>query len=909
MKSAFLCGGSALAVAMGLGASQAFAADATAAADANAAATANQGGAVVGELVVVAQKREQNIESVPVAITAFSSKQRDVLGIKTTQDLSNFTPGLSYYSVADVAVIRGIGRNTVNLATAAGVATYYNGVYYGANASIAIPHDTLFIGNVEVDEGPQNTLHGSNSDGGVIAYTSVKPTSSYYAEGRLGAGNYGLIYGEAVVSGPINDHWKFRVGGSYDSQGGGYYTNLAGGQFGVPGGGSGPQGNGGRWHYWEAQLQGNYDHFDVWGMISSGGYDTNFNTVSVQGNIPEFAFQNGALYPNSFFGLCAIDGNTGTGCLSPFNGGQRVVPGSAVTAGRANAGQFPGNNPANVNPYNLINTTPASNQQNNDLALALNATVHLPGVDIEYIGGYQQFNYNLHFSQATAGAPVDAGLSSFQIAGPAALGNLTIDPAGEFTSFLENDQYFSNEVDVISTAKGPLQYIFGGYQYHERADQPIGLGCYPFQAQLQTPVGGPANPSSCTVQIDGQTSYDDVAGFAHASYDITPQWQFAGGVRYTWDHKYGFEQQRLIDFDQLNSPATGNLTASALGSFTPAVDITGAANAGVIGNTHVPGAGPAFVNPVTGFAFRFLNDSWQAVTGDATVNWRPNSSTLAYFRYARGYKAGGYTAGTLSPGGATQAEYLDDYEGGLKKTWGSTLLLNADFFWYNWFNDQQPIAVATGGTILTEAFNIPQSRIYGFEMLAQWRPIDPLTLSLTYDHENAIITRMNGICVSDPQDPNAATVSASHAVGCPTVTTATGVFQTQNITGNALPQVPPDKVNLNAQYAFHFDPGTLTLSGTFTWYNATFDTVFNEPLSLAPSWENVNFSAYWEDAKDRYTLIAYINDAFNQLAYNDSTQFDLSPNTPFGAAPASFVSTRGLVAPLTIGGEIQVRFR
>jgi iron complex outermembrane receptor protein len=236
VKSAFLCGGSALAVAACLYGSPAMAA--TAAASDTAAATAT-----VGELVVVAQKREQKIESVPVAITAFSAKQRDILGIRTVQELSDFTPGLSYYAIADRAYIRGIGRNTVNLATAAGVAIYYNGIYYGANGSISLQHDSLFIGNIEVDRGPQNTLHGSNADGGVINYISKRPTDTLTAELRGGVANYDYYFGEGVISGPLNDNWKFRIGGSAAQQNGGYFHNL----IGPPEGGSGPQGNGGKW--------------------------------------------------------------------------------------------------------------------------------------------------------------------------------------------------------------------------------------------------------------------------------------------------------------------------------------------------------------------------------------------------------------------------------------------------------------------------------------------------------------------------------------------------------------------------------------------------------------------------------------------------------------------------------------
>jgi iron complex outermembrane receptor protein len=894
VKSTFLCGGSALAVAISLFGTETFAADVT------ASAAATQPGAVVGELVVVAQKREQNIESVPVAITAFSGKQRDVLNLKTTQDLSNFTPGLSYYSVTDEAYIRGIGRNTVALATAAGVATYYNGIYYGANATIAIQKDSLFIGNVEVDNGPQNTLHGSNADGGVINYVSNKPTSSYYAEARAGVGNYGYIWGEAVVSGPINDHWKFRVGGNYSNEGGGYFTNLEGGQS--PGGGSGPQGNGGRWHYWEAQLQGNYDHFDVWGMISSGGYNTNYNTNAQVGNIPEYEFFNATLSPSGFFGLCALDGNTGVGCTTTT---QRAVPGSVkVVGGGVLANQFPGNNPANVNPYNRLMTFQPSNQQNNDLAIALTATYHFPGLDVEYLGGYQTFNYNLHFE----GSATDAGIFSYGVSpagvAPSAANTLTIFPSGEFTYFFENDQYFSNELDFISTAKGPLQYLFGAYEYHEHFDQPVGAGCYPNQPQDFAPLGGPANPSGCLFQTDGHVTYDDVAGFAHASYDITPQWQFAGGVRYTWDNRYGYQQQRILTFDQTPGFRVGDPIPGfgvPWGPLTPSLDVTAA-----VDNPKtfpaVPGAaGPVINNKVTGFAYRTIEGTWSAVTGDATINWKPDSSTLGYLRYARGYKAGGLNTAAFTLNPQTGAETVDDFEGGIKKTWGSALLINADIFYYNWYNDQQPIAIEQGGTLINVLFNIPQSQIYGFEGLAQWRPVDPLTLSLTYDYEAAKIIRGGG-CVEDPNDPQALTVRASLKNGCPL--TATGV-QTISITGNTLPQVPANKVAFNAQYAFHFEPGTLTLSGTFVWKDATFDDVFNDPLSKAPAYDEVNFSAYWEDSKDRYTLIAYIDNAFNALAYDFASQNLLSP----AGVPYSLAQTKGLVSPLTFGGEVQVRFR
>src|SRR5580693_3449837 len=100
LKSAFLCGGSALAVAASLYGSQVLAADAS------ASGTAAESSPSVGELVVVAEKREQRIESVPVAITAFSAQQRSLLGIQTVEDLAQYSPGLSWTDIDDRIYIR-----------------------------------------------------------------------------------------------------------------------------------------------------------------------------------------------------------------------------------------------------------------------------------------------------------------------------------------------------------------------------------------------------------------------------------------------------------------------------------------------------------------------------------------------------------------------------------------------------------------------------------------------------------------------------------------------------------------------------------------------------------------------------------------------------------------------------------
>ncbi|HVM99506.1 MAG TPA: TonB-dependent receptor [Caulobacteraceae bacterium] len=901
MKRALLCGGSMLAAALGLCASPAIAADATAEASATAPG-------VVEELTVVAQKREEKIESVPVAITAFSAKERDVIGLRTVQEISDFTPGLSYYAIADRAYIRGIGRNTVNLATAAGVAIYYNGIYYGANGSVSLQHDSLFIGNIEVDRGPQNTLHGSNSDGGTINYIEKRPTRSFYAEGRLGIQQYGYYTGEAVVSGPISDNWRVRAGGQYAFQNDGFFHNLIGPNE----GGVGPQGNGGRWYYFEGQIEGTIgEHLDVWGMASTGDFDTNFHTVATKGNIPELPNLSagaGGLYPSDFYGLCAVNSATHPEC-GPGGVVGSVVPGSAT--GPLLASSFPGNNPSNLNLHDYMESSTQHNTENKNLALATTWTYHLPSLDIEYLGGYQTFYYNLMF-----GPGIDSGLTSYQIQGPAGLGNATVFPSAAHTLFIEDDTSFSNEINFISTGASPFQYLLGFYQFHEKFQQPIGAGCTPFQPQVYAPqalLGGPApaNPDGCFFNQNGLISYNDVAGFAHGSYKFNDQFNIAGGIRYTWDHREGIETQRLINFT-----GTGGVNSTS-------TDLTRFLDAGLLGGlpaafvlpcgTPAPGAtpagaGPASINCATGNIQRSLSASWSAVTGDVTLNWTPDPSMLAYFRYARGYKAGGFAAGTFEGNAAqgvasfTQPEFVDSYEIGLKKTLGSTLTANLAAFYYNFANDQQPLGVVQpGGVVVTQLFNIPAAREYGVELEGVWRPIDPLTLSLQYSYLSAKVSSMNGKCVVDSADPNGVLPGENH--NCP----AGSPVGAQNIVGATLPEAPPNKVSINGQYVFNFDPGKLTLSVSAVWKDRTYGEIFNSPLNLAPSYYTVNLRAVWDDAQDRYTIIGFINNVSSTLGYDNVTQTRLGPGT--NLANLALVQGIGLTAPLVVGGEIQFRFK
>jgi iron complex outermembrane receptor protein len=81
----------------------------------------------IEELVITAEKREQSLQDVPVAVSAFTAQTRETVGINSVQDLTNFTPGLAYATNNDRIALRGIGRFTNNRSSEGGVAMYNDG--------------------------------------------------------------------------------------------------------------------------------------------------------------------------------------------------------------------------------------------------------------------------------------------------------------------------------------------------------------------------------------------------------------------------------------------------------------------------------------------------------------------------------------------------------------------------------------------------------------------------------------------------------------------------------------------------------------------------------------------------------------------------------------------------------------
>lgn len=194
----------------------------------NSAATAKaeQEGEQVGEIIVTAQRREENMQSVPISIQAFSGTTLANANVRGIDDLSVITPGLSITRNAGgvTPFIRGIGTAAGAAGTEAAVATYVDGVYHQSNYTNHLSFSD--IERVEVLKGPQGTLFGRNTTGGLLNIVTKSPSHEFGGNLSISAGNYEIFEGKAYVTGGITENIAASLSGYMFEQGRGFVKNV-----------------------------------------------------------------------------------------------------------------------------------------------------------------------------------------------------------------------------------------------------------------------------------------------------------------------------------------------------------------------------------------------------------------------------------------------------------------------------------------------------------------------------------------------------------------------------------------------------------------------------------------------------------------------------------------------------------
>lgn len=177
----------------------------------NAAATEDS--RTIENIIVTAQKREQNLQDVPIVVTAVSEQLLKDTGVKDIKDLTILTPGLLVTSTSNESVttarIRGIGTVGDNPGLESSVGIVIDGVYRPRNG-VGFG-DLGELERIEVLKGPQGTLFGKNTSAGVINVVSKKPSFDFGSDVELTAGNYGAMEGAASITGPLAETLAGRL--------------------------------------------------------------------------------------------------------------------------------------------------------------------------------------------------------------------------------------------------------------------------------------------------------------------------------------------------------------------------------------------------------------------------------------------------------------------------------------------------------------------------------------------------------------------------------------------------------------------------------------------------------------------------------------------------------------------------
>jgi outer membrane receptor protein involved in Fe transport len=616
--------------------------------------------AQVAEVVVTARKRDENIQNIPVAVTAISGAVVEKFNLTTVEDVANRTPQLiisrgSSGSGADITM-RGIGSSSENIGIEQSVSVNVDGVYYGQGR--AIDEGVFDVANVQVLKGPQALFYGKNATAGAVAIQTNDPTPQPAAS--LTAGyefNAEEPYVEGVASGPVTDRFGLRLAFHYSDQQNGYLRNTATEQtyntYDVATGNS----NSGPTARPTSFLGGAKDALV---RLTAKWEPTDRLTITVKGTFDDHRTNNNA--DNSVVVYCPLGYPQSEATLTNKN-----------TCGR----QFAAAQPAfpleiaNV-PGSLEGKAGGQDFEHyRDGNAYLKINYEGDAVTLTSTTGYQRLFNEWGDNQNFTGAASVYGAERF-----------------------DWDQ-FSTEERFNTKFKGPIN--FSGGVYFQTTD-----------LDFRQDVDFAGAQNTAAPAIDEFVAYNKLsrtvghtyAVFGQGIWDIVPDLELTAGARYTHELKSSFFRQPYV-----------NPTLSFLFvQYDP-------------------------TNPATAVSAKQTFDN---VSPEVTLTWKPYSNVTLYGAYKTGYKSGGFSnsailsTGTLPGDLQFKPETAEGFEAGLKTTvLDRQLRVDADVFDFTYSNLQ--VDFFNTPTFNYVTLNAASANTYGVEATVDYSPRAAPGLNLHFD--------------------------------------------------------------------------------------------------------------------------------------------------------------------------------
>ena len=186
-----------------------------------------QGEVVIEEVVVTAQKRAENLQAVPVSVTALTSEDLEVSRLRNLNELADLVPNMQELPLkgdgTPVFSLRGLSMGDYSFHQQSPIGMYVDEVYKGNQALNAVPHFDLE--RVEVLRGPQGTLYGKNTTGGAVNFITRRPEMENAHYVTIGAGNFGLLEAHGAFNAVLSDTFAIRLAGTYGTADG-WFENV-----------------------------------------------------------------------------------------------------------------------------------------------------------------------------------------------------------------------------------------------------------------------------------------------------------------------------------------------------------------------------------------------------------------------------------------------------------------------------------------------------------------------------------------------------------------------------------------------------------------------------------------------------------------------------------------------------------
>jgi outer membrane receptor protein involved in Fe transport len=759
--------------------------------------------AQIEEIVVTTRKRAENLQEVPIVVTAFTSETLERKGLGDLKDIIKYTAGVQLdegFSAQDTrVVIRGLSptRGRPNVAFLMDDVDISSEAIQTGGSSLLINPRLFDLERVEIVKGPHSALYGRSAFAGAINYITKKPGDEFEGSVSLDAATYGDFEAKAGISGPVVPgilNMGLNVAGW--SQDGFYNNSVTNADI---GGGKGAGVAVGAVVTPNDQLKATFraeyssDHFDPQARVHIGGMPTAIPTAALV-------------------------------LANPRLNGQYITM-------RGSAGS--------VSSRAAVPTLSADPRTGEDYS----------GNDRQIFRTTARFDYETEFATFSSISHYGTGrVRQFEDAQRQGdFNSLTISAE---TNFSTNTRLMSEELRATSNQEGPFNWVVGGLWWNEEVLQesrsftcfvPTGSACGPLVRQVGT-------TRLSTPEVYGRDTLH-YSAYALAEYKVTDELGLSLEIRHSW------EKEGLL------APSTVNKGVGCASPFRSLqADGVTLRCSGVTATQNLPFTNPTFnntvaagINPVTNSSF------WAPRFG---IDYKATDSILLYASASKGIKPGGVST---TSGGATgidaasqayEAEKLWVYEVGTKTSWlDNTLQLNASGYYQDFSGKQvsTQILLSTGSTG-SRILNASSARVWGLDLEAGVSISDNLSLSAAYTWLDA---KYNDFVIN-----NSSLGTIANAGNC-TATTLAGAFTCSiNRTGNKLEDTPTHSLQFSPNWTAPL-AGDVNyfVEATVVYNSKRFESDDNS--FFFPSYWTTDLRVGFNNEAAGWEVVGYVNNLFD----------------------------------------------